>query len=259
MKYNVLGAYSDYLRERYSKETARTYRTRLDFLLSGQFLIQEINDVDFSKVMSQLEKVKYKNYFSQCKNSLYRFMEFGDKKLNNEYVKKIAELECKAHKKYRKLKVIDYQEISKTITALKNDKLNLSFKTMMRTGLRVSELAQIKHQNCQIAGDNIIFKFTGKGGENENVTLFMKDEKVFFQKLVYHIQSTEYDKKVFYSAIYLQEKAKKLGFKCHDLRRIYAQSEYKKTHDKNEVRKKLRHTSVKTTNIYLSYKIRGLK
>jgi len=61
--------------------------------------------------------------------------------------------------------------------------------------------------------------------------------------------------KLFYSANYLQTKAIKYGFECHDLRRAYAKKEYLKTKDKGHVMEKLRHTSLKSTNIYLRSRI----
>lgn len=259
MKYNMLGGYDKYLIERYSKDTARTYRTRLNFLLEEQFLIDNFSDIDFEKVMNQFAKIKHKNYFSQCKNALFHFAEFQGQKINYEDKKKISELEQKAHKKYRKLKEINYPNVLSSVNYLKNSKLKLCFLTMINTGLRVSELAQITPQLSHISNKEIIFNFIGKGGENETVTLLKSDNKELFEKLVNHIQSTEDDKKVFYSSIYLQENAKNLGFKCHDLRRIYAQLKYRETRDKNEVRKKLRHVNIKTTNIYLKCKIKGIK
>lgn len=258
MKYNMLRGYDKYLMERYSKDTARTYRTRLNFLLEEQFLIDTYTDIDFEKVIKQFEKVKYKNYFSQCKNAFFHFTEFQGKTFNSEEMRKIKELEQKTHKKYRKRKEINYQEILKSINNQKNQKLKLSFLTMLNTGLRVSELAQITPQLCQL-NDKIIFNFIGKGGKKETVTLLKSDNKELFEKLVNYIEKVDVNKKLFYSAIYLQENAKNLGFKCHDLRRIYAQLKYKETRDKNEVRKKLRHVNIKTTNIYLKCKIKGIK
>ena len=61
---------------------------------------------------------------------------------------------------------------------------------------------------------------------------------------------------MFYSAIYLQKEAQRLGITCHNLRRAYAKLEYKKTKSRENVRKKLRHTNIKTTNIYLRSKIK---
>lgn len=258
MKYNMLRGYDKYLMERYSKDTARTYRTRLNFLLEEQFLIDTYTDIDFEKVINQFAKIKHKNYFSQCKNSLLHFAEFQEQKINHEDMKKISELEQKTHKKYRKRKEINYQEILKSINNQKNQKLKLSFLTMLNTGLRVSELAQITPQLCQL-NDKIIFNFIGKGRKKETVTLLKSDNKELFEKLVNYIEKVDVNKKLFYSAIYLQENAKNLGFKCHDLRRIYAQLKYKETRDKNEVRKKLRHVNIKTTNIYLKCKIKGIK
>lgn len=240
----------------YRAETVRKYRTRLDCLLGDQLLIENANDIDFVKIMKQLSTIKYKNYFSQAKNALLHFCEFQGIQLNKEYLQKISILESKTKKKYRKSNIIDYQQISKTIKNLKNDKLKLSYNTMMCTGLRVTEISQITPIDCKIEDDKIVFYFIGKGGENEEVSISKNVDIKFFNTLVKHIKSTDDNKKVFYSAIYLQQNAKKLNFHCHDLRRIFAQLEYQKTKDKKQVQEKLRHTNIKTTNIYLRYKIK---
>jgi len=78
---------------------------------------------------------------------------------------------------------------------------------------------------------------------------------VVYQRVREQIENTPPDNKLFYSAIYLQNKAKKLGFKCHDLRRACAKLEYRKSKSKDEVMKKLRHSTPKTTDIYLKSRI----
>jgi len=125
---------------------------------------------------------------------------------------------------------------------------------MLATGLRVSELSQITKKACLITNDRIIFSFIGKGGNEEEVFLNKQDDPKLYIAVKELIESS--DKKVFYSAIYLQTKAKELGFKCHDLRRAMAKLEYRKSKSKNVVMKKLRHSSMKNTNIYIKSKVK---
>lgn len=122
---------------------------------------------------------------------------------------------------------------------------------MIATGLRVFELAQIKANDCTITTEKMIFQFVGKGGDLETVTINKKDFPKLYKNLTTLIHTTQPHKKVFYSAIYLQKKSKKLGFQCHDLRRIFARFEYNRTKSKEEVKKKMRHTQLKNTTIYL--------
>ena len=83
-----------------------------------------------------------------------------------------------------------------------------------------------------------------------------QDDTQFFDRLLELLHKTRPTQKVFYSAIYLQMRAKEYGFKCHDLRRVYAKREYSKTGSKKHVMEKLRHSSVKSTNIYLRSRIK---
>ena len=251
----MLARYRAYLEERYLPATARTYYTRLCFLLEGQYFIEKFKDVDIQKVLEQLSSVKHKNYFSQCKNALRHFCEFENVKPEVQHLKKIKELEHSTRKKYRKLKVIHYQETYSKINGLKNLKLKLSFLTMLKTGLRVSELTQLTPYHCSLSGDDITFNFIAKGGQKEQVTISKDDNPNFFSLLLNHIQKMSENEYLFYSSAYLQTKAKEFGFKCHDLRRIYAQLEYKKTKSIKYVMKKLRHNSIKNTAIYLRCKV----
>ena len=132
----------------------------------------------------------------------------------------------------------------------------MSFQTIIVTGLRVSELAQLGPDNCTIADGSITFNFIGKGGVSGSAAISSLENPQLCERLKQLIEDTPKDKKVFYSAAYLQAKAKELGFGCHDLRRAYAKLEYRKCRNKAEVQRKLRHSNLKTTNIYLRSKIK---
>lgn len=256
MKYGLLNGYREYLKKIYTSETARVYAVRLAFLLEEQYLINNASDIDLKKVIDRLETINHKNYFSQCKNALLHFYEFQHTSLDKEHLNKITELEHNTRKKYRKLKTIDFKSISHAINHLKNYKLKLSYLTMLSTGLRVSELSQIMCKNCIVGNGQLTFKFIGKGGKKEKVILLKDDNVRLFENLAEHINNTKADKKIFYSSAYLQARATELDFRCHDLRRIFAQLEYKKSKSKEEVMKKLRHKNLKTTNKYLSWRIK---
>lgn len=256
MLYSLLQSYRAYLETIYSKETARTYYNRIVSLFEGQSITDITNKLDINKVMSKLEKIEHKNYFSQTKNAFLHFCEYQNINLSSDVMEKIKQLETNTHKKYRKLKVIDYKQIDNSIKHIKNSKLRLCYQTIISTGLRVSELASIKADDCTITDNEIIFSFIGKGGDKETVKLIADEYPKLYQDLKELIKDTSTGKKVFYSAIYLQINAKKLGFECHDLRRIFARLEYKKSKSKVVVMKKLRHSNIKTTSIYLNSRIK---
>ena len=256
MKYDVLYSYRKYLEMNYSDETAKTYYFKLDKLLEDQSISKNSTiELDFGKIMNKLADIKYKNYFSQYKNALYHFCEFASINISDEYIDYIEHLKLNKSKKYRKLEAIDYNLIDRKIKHLKNKKLKLSYQAMALTGLRIFELAQIKPTDCEISEEKICFRFIGKGGKPEEATLYKKDNQTIYKNLKVQIETTDDEKCVFYSAIYLQTKAKELGFKCHDLRRAYAKIEYQKGNSKEDVMNKLRHSSIRNTNIYLNSKV----
>lgn len=253
MKYDVLADYKTFLLGLgLSRETVRTYYNRLDILLKEQ----NIARIDIEKILDELKEVKYKNYFSQYKNALLYFLEFQNIVLDARSINKIEELEQNTRKKYRKLKESDFRVIKNKINHLKNKKLKLSYQVLSATGLRVSELAQIGKESCLVEEDTITLSFIAKGSNKEEVVLKREDNEKLFCDLQKLIESTASNKKLFYSANYLQQKAKQYGFTCHDLRRACAKVEYKRTKSKNKVKEKLRHKSIKTTNLYLNSKIK---
>lgn len=237
-------------------ETARTYTNRLENLLEGQSATDPIHNLDFDLVLKKLSDIKYKNEFSQYKNAFLYFAEFYDIALDGNFVKQVKELEHNTHKKYRKSHKADFKKINGTINHLKNKKLKLCYQTLLQSGLRVSEMAQITKESVEVENNAILFQFNGKGGDNETVTLSKKDNPKLYADLLQHIKNTKDDTKLFYSANYLQGKAKEYGFQCHDLRRACSKIEYKKTKSKKEVQKKLRHKDARTTQLYLKSKIK---
>lgn len=255
MKYDVISAYRKYLEKTYRPTTTRTYTNRLESLLKDQSVLNFDEQLDIDKMIQHLSKIKYKNEFSQYKNALLKFLEFKHITLEQEQLNQIEQLEKSTQKKYRRKKFADYKTVDKTIKHIRNQKLKLSYQTMMASGLRVFELSQIRRDDCIITNDFIRMYFVGKGGVEESVIILKAENRLLYENLTELISNTEFSKKVFYSSNYLQRKAKEYNFQCHDLRRIYSKVEYKKTKSKKDVQEKMRHTNEKTTNIYLKSNI----
>lgn len=258
MIYDVLGEYKKYLAQSLSKATVQTYGNRLEWLLKDQSILDIENGFDIQPVLQSLQRIKYKNEFSQYKNALLYFLQFKNIPLSEEQSMLIKSYEENTKKKYRKQTVIDYESIKNKITHIRNKKLKLSYQTMLSTGLRVFELSQIKKNDCIINSDNLRISFIGKGGKKETVKILKQDDIKIFDELMDYINKLESNDRLFYSVNYLQQQAEELGFHCHDLRRICAKLEYKKTKSKARVKSKLRHASIKNTNRYLKSKIKGV-
>lgn len=251
----MLADYRSWLETKYTPATAKAYYVRICSLLKGQPVNDTEKRLNVDKVLDRLAELTHKNEFSQSKNSFLHFCEFENLSLSNEVIERIRELETHTRKKYRKLKTVDYITIDNKIKHLKNEKLKLSYQTLTATGLRVSELAQITPAHCAITNENIDFHFIAKGGSMNTVTLSKAEHPELYERLKKQIARTKTESKVFYSVGYLQKQAQKLGFTCHDLRRASAKLEYQKSHSKKEVQEKLRHSTIKTTNIYLNSKV----
>ncbi len=256
MLYNLLQEYRACLLKSHTDATAETYYKRLCTLFEGQSLTDTVNRLDIQKVLDKLGLIKNKNYFSQAKNAFLHFCEFQDIKLSDDTLKHIEKLEKSTCKKYRKFEEVEYAKIDSKIKHIQNKKLKMSFQIMSATGLRVSELAGIAPKDTAITDDAVTFRFIAKGGERDEVTLLKSEYPKLFESIKEDTANTQTDKKLFYSAVYLQNRAKNLGFKCHDLRRAYAKLEYRRCKSKDEVMKKLRHSSIKNTNIYLRSRIK---
>lgn len=256
MLYDLLKEYRDYLGRSHAPTTARAYAVRLEGLLEGQSITDTVGKLDIQRVVDKLSEIRYKNYFSQAKNAFLYFCEFQKISLTNEHFEKIEELEQKTRKKYRKLEVVTFDKIKRKIDHIRNKKLKLSYQTLIATGLRVSELADIKRNECTVSENQILLRFTGKGGHDERSIIERHESPKLFDGVKALIEKTPMEKKVFYSAVYLQEEAKDRGFKCLDLRRACAKIELKRSKSRDKVRQKLRHSSMKNTNIYLRSKVK---
>lgn len=254
--FSLLRSYREHLEGRLSPATANTYYKRLCTLFEGQNVVGVASSLDFERVSERLAQIKYKNHFSQAKNALWKYCEFRKISLPADFVERVGELEKNTRKKYRKLKAVDFALIDRKIKNIRNQKLKTSFQVLTATGLRVAELASIRFDDCTVTDEKITFDFLAKVRKRESVAIEKSDNPKIFQQTKELIKSTPTHKKVFYSAVYLQGKAKELGFACHDLRRACAKLEYKKTRSKAEVMKKLRHSNLKTTRIYLKSKVK---
>ena len=253
--YDVLSAYKDYLLRIYQPETANTYYKRLCTLFTGQSAVNTVINLDLDQILHNLSTIKHKNYFSQSKNALLHFCAFQCITLSPDELNSIAKLEKTTKKKYRKLNEVDFNQVDKKIKRIRNIRLKTSYQVLIATGLRVSELSGISPNDCNITDNEITFTFTGKGGKQEAVSIQAKQHPMLYKRTIELISTTPQDKKLFYSAPYLQKRAAYLGFACHDLRRAYAKLEYKQSKSKNVVMEKLRHSNVRNTNIYLKSKV----
>lgn len=148
-------------------------------------------------------------------------------------------------------------EIERKINALRNSKLKLAFRMGLRTGLRVSELSKLEKSDISFNNNTITVDVRdGKGGKQRTVCSL--EDKYLVEKLTKYIGSTSGDR-LFYSESHMKNKAGKLGFQMHDLRRCYSreylnnliESGMTRAEAKEAVKQSLGHEKTRTTDIYL--------
>ena len=259
MKYNTLARYraslSTHAGGGLAHQSAKTYYKAMCYLLKDQN-IMDCKDMDISAVVYKLEATKYKNTFSQRKNAFFKFCEFLNIELPTETKVQINKMNDSKMKKYRKAKPVTLENIKNTIRVIRDKKLKLSFEIMLNSGLRVSELSQIKKEDCAISDELVTFCFVGKGGNKEKITITKEKNERVFNNLIKYINETKEGQKIFYSTSYLQDEAKKRNFQCHDLRRAYSKLDYAEKKNIEKVREDMRHKNKQNTKRYLNSKVK---
>ena len=252
------------LREQTRDTYTRCIKTMLDYLerrgegdvkaLRGDVLRQYLQEKGLIRDYRQL--IKYVCAIRQMENKV-----LGIKKalLYGETEKAIFE-------EARKYKKITYSaagsgltgdEIERKINALRNKKLKLAFRMGLRTGLRVSEISKLEKDDISFNDNTITVDVKdGKGGKQRTVCSL--EDEYLVRTLKDHVNNADGDK-LFYSESHMKNKAGKLGFQMHDLRRCYSrthlnnliESGMNRTEAKEAVKQSLGHNKTRTTDIYL--------
>lgn len=226
--------------------------------------IKDINYNDEKIVLDKLNKVKNKTELSQIINSIrtLKDLNYSFDFLDEEKLKSI--IKNKENNKHKNYEPYELKDALRKINALRNDKYKLAYRLMTVSGLRVFEISNLTKNNIRFENDKIIISvIDGKGGKNAEVECL--EDKYLNEKLKKFLEGKSSEEKVFYSKSILQEKAKKLNFKCHDLRRAYSKLVKKKLlnelveveEDKKEkiieeeVKTALRHSKFETSKKYL--------
>jgi integrase len=112
--------------------------------------------------------------------------------------------------------------VNRKINVTRNKKMKLAFRLQEISGLRISELANLRKQDIKFCENNrlSIFVRNGKGGKQRRFKTL--DDKYLYKELKIFIENSKTDK-LFYSDRYMQQKAKTLDFHTHDLRKTFSQ------------------------------------
>ncbi len=193
-------------------ESIKTYKKIYD-----KYLKSKMNKVEF------VETLETRNQISKFKNSLKHF-----DKLNNVESKEIKKIYYSRPK--RKAITKDQFKVKSfwmSINNSRNKKHKLPFRLSILSGLRISELSNLRKEDITLLEDgrikiNVI---NGKGGKSRTVTTIMQD-KYLYDNIKELLENKKDSDKAFYSKNYLHEIAKKHNFTNHDLRKTCIQKIY---------------------------------
>jgi integrase len=240
MKIN-LNEYKNYLKEikNLSDQTIETYASRLKYYQKNN------KDLDG----------KSKNYINQTKQAVKYALMMNDIYYNSETINLTKLHNSMKHKKPENTK-LKLSTINKKINALKDKRKKLAYRLQEVSGLRLSEIANLKKNDIEFTIDEKIFVLVQKGKCGKARRVATIKDKYLYKEL----QLLEERKgRLFYKAITLRKKAWELHFKTHKLRKVTAKYLNIKYEAKNEadrrefIQKILGHEVSKKNRCYKRY------
>lgn len=224
--------------------------TLISYFYAFEKLVENVKPLTSENIENYLDmNCKSKKDVSKTKNGLKLFCRFNKIKFNPIPFDKVMEEKPIFSKTPEK--VFQASTVFRKINAMKNKKLKLAYKLMLNSGLRVSEISNLKRENIEIKDNRLLIHVVDSKFSKDR-SLYAFEEKYLIDGLKDLILSD--DKKLFYSTNYMQVNAEKLGFHTHDLRKCYAQIVYYNTPSKN-AEEKLRNLlgHAKNSKTYLKY------
>lgn len=258
MKYDILEPFKEYLtgRKDISRNTARTYYSAVVKLFKGK-QFNSLSEISSEWLLEEARKnFRTRNEFSAVKNGLKRLAAFdGSLRLPGE------EEFCQVSRKKRNFsrrpkKVIYLGPTQRKINQVRDERLRYAYRLALASGLRVSELADLKAADITFREEKIYVNVRhGKGGHGGLVEC---REDPYLERELPQFLKRRPEGKLFYSEAYMRERAGRMGMECHDLRRIYAirtredlKKEMPVAKANGVVQERLRHARFSTTKRYL--------
>ena len=261
MLYDVLEPFKEYLYANKEKNTAKTYYAAIVKLFKG-ININRIEDVSLEYLQREMVlRFKTRNEFSAAKNALKMMVEFYPQfHIPSEQFFKTQSMSKRNFSK-KPRKVIYLQPTLRSINQISNEKLKYAYRLALVSGLRVSKLADLEPEDISFENGAIIVRVRhGKGGHGGVIRC--REDAYLYEHLQKYVQEAVREPtqtgKLFYGEAKMRKEALRLGFECHDLRRIYAiltRRELGKQMPVKEadriVQQNLRHVRFSTTKRYL--------
>jgi integrase len=257
MKYNVLLAFREHLRGVFANSNTAD---RYCFVVSktfGSLQFDELSEIPREYTEQKLLSARTKRDFSALKRGLEVLKTFdgGLDLPSEEFMRDTAK--TKRNRSFRPPKVLELDRIDRKVNAIRNEKLKLAYRLMEKSGLRVSETAQLQKRDITVKNGAITVAVKhGKGGSNGFVECL--EDKCLAEQLEKYLQNMDDSEHPFCSANTMKHKAGKLNLECHNFRRIAAityrneQCKHKSLDEANDdTQRFLRHTRFSVTKRYL--------
>ncbi len=244
-------------RRRYSKRTIQTYVGCLERFLRG--CKKDVKKITKKDIRVYLEKMSDKNRAGNTMNVTLMALKF--------YFEQIQEKRMWINIKYSKIpqkiqRFLTREEVSKLLNAISNWKHRLMIEFIYGSGLRVSELLNIKIKDLNLDKD-YGFVRNGKGGKDRLIVL----SKIVSEKIknLIELENLALNGYLFvsnrgrkYSVRSIQKIIKNACKKCgiekkvhpHTLRHSFATQLVENGYDISQVQAMLGHKSPETTMVY---------
>lgn len=249
-KFEYMNMFKEKLYQNRTKETARAYFSAFSNAIdkTGQRSFVETGKIDTALILDYAKKnLKNRNEVSKLKNAL----KIINPSIFRDEIEELTVIHDKKKKKRRKRhKQFELNTTMRRINNIKNKKMKLAFRFGFVSGARASELQNVTKDDLILSKGKIAVKLKGKGQKyREVITL---NDKYVYTELEKYLKDLNGTDRLFYSADYMQEIARKNKFHIHQLRRAYAQVCYYKFDASIEHLQTLLGHSHRTTT-YLKY------
>ncbi|MDK2919616.1 MAG: hypothetical protein PWQ37_2349 [Candidatus Petromonas sp.] len=260
-----------------------SFRIKLDELVNKKIISKTTADTYFSclntiqREVENIDPTSLKNFLISKLDDRRQFLKFisairSYEKYVLDQEKGILfgepEIQLFNHFKKRDLSCGKEPRISESralrkINALRNKKLKYALRLQIKSGLRISEIADLSKDDIEFKDGKIkVFVKSGKGDKSRKVSVV--EDKYLYDRLLSYIKECDGDK-LFYTADSLRGRAAEYGIQTHDLRRLNARKrlsiEMNKGRTREEakriIQKELGHESTKVTDLYITKRRRG--
>lgn len=168
---DIINRYLDYIEfeRRLSINTVKTYRTQL-YSIKLSKLLQEMKQDDIRDILNTISKdrtVKARNYILICLKNLFEFM----KDILNITDKNPCLGICASKTEYKERKSLSLNQIKIMFESIEKSNMRdrTLFRFMVQTGLRVSEITNLKTEDVDLTEDFI--HVIGKGNKERFVPI----------------------------------------------------------------------------------------